>query len=356
MRKLILLISSVLLLASCQEKDSVNLSFSDKALEGTKAYLYLEEDSTNIFAVADSVEIKAGKLSFDLSAPQDTAIAYVYVPAIRDEKKQKIYFIREKGQVNISVEEDGKTEILKGKLNLDYQSFKNRITDIRSEMMADLKNEQKADSLMTLQDRVTFDYYKPLMKTALGEYLYVTDSKGLTTESSRELLKYALPDFKEIIKIWSKPLLLQETMVGEKFVDIKGISPEGKRVALSNYVGKGKIVLVEFWASWCPPCRRDMPFIASLYEEFKDKGLEIVGVSLDTDKKTWTDYLKKANMTWMQISDLKEWDDSPAITDYNIQSIPYTVLVDREGIIQSEYLSGLDLEDKIKELLDDQKE
>ena len=355
MRRLLLLICSVLLFASCQEKEVIKVSLFDNSLDGTRAYLYLEEDSTNVFSAVDSIEIKDGMFSFTLLAPQDTAIAYVYIPAIKNEKEQKIYFVHEKGTISITVKEGGVTEIVAGKLNADYQSFSKRVAEIRAELKANVSNELKADSLMALQDAVTFEYLDPLMATSLGEYLYVIESRGFTGESARRLLDKALPDFRESVKILSKPLLLQETMVGERFIDIKAQSPDGKRVALSNYVGKGKVVLIDFWASWCPPCRRDMPFIVSLYEKYKEQGLEVVGVSLDSDKKAWTDFIQKTNMTWVQMSDFKKWD-SPAIENYNVQSIPYTVLVDREGIIQAEYLSGLDLEEKIQELLGGQTE
>lgn len=356
MRRLLLLVCSVLLFASCQEKEVIKVSLLDNSLDGTRAYLYLEEDSTNVFSAVDSIEIKDGKFSFTLLAPQDTAIAYVYVPAIKNEKEQKIYFVHEKGTINITVKEGGATDVVAGKLNVDYQDFSRRVADIRAELKANVSNELKADSLMALQDEVTVQYLEPLMATSLGEYLYVIESRGFTGQSARKLLDRALPDFRESVKILSKPLLLQETMVGEKFVDIKALSPDGKRVALSSYVGKGKVVLIDFWASWCPPCRRDMPFIASLYEKYKEQGLEVVGVSIDSDKKAWSDFIKKSNMTWVQMSELKEWDDNQGRSDYNVESIPYTVLVDREGIIQAEYLSGLDLEEKIQELLGEQTE
>jgi peroxiredoxin len=141
---------------------------------------------------------------------------------------------------------------------------------------------------------------------------------------------------------------LLSTAVGQKAPEIRMPSPDGKEIALSDY--RGKVVLIDFWASWCAPCRREMPSVVAAYKQYKDKGFEIFGVSLDQDKARWIEAIAADHITWPQVSDLKHWQ-SAAARLYNVQSIPYTVLLDREGRIVAKNLRGKDLEKKLDEVL-----
>lgn len=125
-------------------------------------------------------------------------------------------------------------------------------------------------------------------------------------------------------------------------------NPEGKTIPLSSL--RGKVVLIDFWASWCKPCRRENPNVVKMYNELKDDGFEIYGVSLDRDKGKWVQAIKQDGLTWPQVSDLQFWN-SAAAQLYNVSSIPHTVLVDREGKIIASGLRGQALEAKVKESL-----
>lgn len=124
--------------------------------------------------------------------------------------------------------------------------------------------------------------------------------------------------------------------------------PNGKELRLSSF--RGKIVLIDFWASWCKPCRADMPFVVSLYKKYKNKGFEIFGVSLDKDKQNWIDAIKQDGITWPQVSDLKFWN-SEVVQTFNVEAIPYTILIDKDGKIIAKGLRGKELENKLKEIL-----
>lgn len=122
----------------------------------------------------------------------------------------------------------------------------------------------------------------------------------------------------------------------------------GKSVSLSDY--KGKLVLVEFWASWCSPCRAESPNLLKQYAAFKAKGFEILGVSVDGDKAKWLDAIKKDGLTWTQVSDLKGWDND-ARKVYGISGVPANFLISPEGKIIGTHLMGEALNKKLAELL-----
>jgi peroxiredoxin len=122
----------------------------------------------------------------------------------------------------------------------------------------------------------------------------------------------------------------------------------GQPVALSSF--KGRYVLVDFWASWCGPCRKENPNVVRAYQQFKDKNFTILGVSLDKEKGPWQKAIAADGLTWAHVSDLKFWD-SEVVPKYNIQGIPYNVLVDPNGVVIAENLRGAELDKKLGEVL-----
>ena len=129
------------------------------------------------------------------------------------------------------------------------------------------------------------------------------------------------------------------TEPGETFVDLGLPGPQGQTVWVGDYVGQNKLVLIDFWASWCGPCIRELPNVVKAYERFHDKGLEIVGVSLDKDKASWLAAIEQTGQKWPQMSDLKGWECAGAQI-YGIQSIPANVLIDDHGKIVARDLRG----------------
>ena len=140
------------------------------------------------------------------------------------------------------------------------------------------------------------------------------------------------------------------TEPGNTFVDIALPGPQGQTVWVGDYVGQNKLVLIDFWASWCGPCMREMPTVVKAYERFHAKGLEIVGVSLDKDKASWLAAIEQTGQKWPQMSDLKGWDCLGA-QFYGIQSIPANVLIDEHGKIVARDLRGDALLEEIESRL-----
>jgi len=139
------------------------------------------------------------------------------------------------------------------------------------------------------------------------------------------------------------------TGIGSPAINFTQNTPDQKPFTLSSL--KGKYVLIDFWASWCGPCRGENPHLVSAYSEFKDKNFEIVSISLDEKKDRWLAAIKQDNMSWIHVSDLKGWYNKVAAA-YGIRAIPRNFLIDPNGIIIAKNLRGEEVETKLKEILE----
>jgi len=139
--------------------------------------------------------------------------------------------------------------------------------------------------------------------------------------------------------------------IGKKYDDFKFQTPEGNFKKLSDYVGKSTYCYLDFWASWCKPCIRDIPQLKGIYDKYKDLGFEIIGISLDNDKKLWINALKKVDAPWVHLCDFKG-SKSKVTEAYHIKGVPCGILIDKTGIIIETSLTGSTfLDKKLKELL-----
>jgi peroxiredoxin len=139
-----------------------------------------------------------------------------------------------------------------------------------------------------------------------------------------------------------------ESWVGKNVPDLSLPDVHGKEVSISSF--KGKYLLIDFWASWCGPCRMENPNVVEAYNEFKGKNFTILGVSLDKDADSWKKAIAQDHLTWTHISDLKYWN-SQAVETFGFQGIPFNVLVDPNGKVIAQELRGKDLENKLREVL-----
>ena len=174
----------------------------------------------------------------------------------------------------------------------------------------------------------------------------------LTTSCNQ---KVKVTDSKQKIKVFDSETneeidLAAATGINSKFVDLGLPGPQGQTVWVGDYVGQNKLVLIDFWASWCGPCIRELPHVVKAYDLYHAKGLEIVGVSLDKDKASWLAAIEQTGQKWPQMSDLKGWDCAGAQI-YGIQSIPANVLIDEHGKIIARDLRGEDLVNTIAQQL-----
>jgi peroxiredoxin len=145
----------------------------------------------------------------------------------------------------------------------------------------------------------------------------------------------------------NQPQMNSKFDTGEAVPEISLPNPDGQVINLSDL--QGKYVMIDFWASWCKPCRIENPNVVRVYNKYKDQGFEILGVSLDRDRNSWLQAIEKDGLTWKHVSDLKFWQ-SEAAQSYGINAIPYTVLLDKEGKVIAENLRGASLEAKLGEI------
>ncbi len=157
------------------------------------------------------------------------------------------------------------------------------------------------------------------------------------------------PIFKRVLAQYGKDKF-SNSLIGKKYTNVTLHNGRGEKVKLSEAIGQGKYVLVDFWASWCGPCMGEMPYLKECYAKYKDKGFEIVGISLDKNRAAWINAIAQKELSWPQYSDLDQFDNEAAST-YQVSSIPWNFLCDPEGTIIAISLRGEALAEKLAEVL-----
>lgn len=158
----------------------------------------------------------------------------------------------------------------------------------------------------------------------------------------------AYPDNFYVLNLHNQIIAGKATAIGAVAPDFILQDTSGTNISLSSFLGK--YVLIDFWAAWCGPCRKEMPNMVKLYADFKGKNFEILGISLDKTRDKWVGAIKSEHMTWPQVSDLKFWQSEVAAI-YGVKAIPYTILLDKDGKIIAKNLRGEELYNKVESLL-----
>jgi thiol-disulfide isomerase/thioredoxin len=360
MKKIIFLFLSAIaiLLASCKGNSySIDGKFSDNSFDGETIYLQkLDSMDLETITVIDSVAIKDGK--FTLKGTTDEPVmGFISVGKLKQATRDTpvATVILEPGTINMVFD---KTNVTFGgtpkndefnKILVVENQLTNRIYDITPEDAGNSVVKEEIDTLQKELQKLTFNFAKANISNKAGKFLLYSSAQVLTKEQLNELIAASDTVFqnRDDIKALVKALNRVKPEIGNPYSDAQLIDLEGSVATLSQYVGENRLVLIDFWASWCQPCIQEMPVLIKVYNTYKPKGLEIVGISVDDDKNKWINSVKTNKMTWVQLADAS----TMASQLYEVGAIPHTVLIDENGIVIAKDLRGKELENKIAEIL-----
>ena len=217
-------------------------------------------------------------------------------------------------------------------IKIKSDSLKSVKKEMRMKMITD--NPNSLVSAMAISDLLSFKLIKPSEAKAL----YAKMDKDLQQSRIGLNLNKTLANSVE-----------QTSAIGDKVANFSAPMPNGEVLSLNDALGK-KITILDFWASWCRPCRIENPNVVKVYNKYKDQGLEIIGISLDKSESKWKAAIEKDGLTWKHMSNLKSWQE-PIARSFGVRSIPATFILDENGVIIAKDLRGAALENKIKQLL-----
>jgi peroxiredoxin len=353
---------------SCGEKGSSTegvVQISGKIENRPDGLVILSQFTDSRPKVLDTLEIdNSGQFSYELAV--DTPTFYelnLYGQrsvrlALYKEDVSVSYDFSDPASLAIEGSQDTKEMLKIEKLMESYQLDVNKLNEAYYEAMS--KNDAEAIKVIQTQAMKLESEQAEKVKemiTSMGDSFAPLAAVGLLNPKNDfpfidELVAKLNDNYPGTISILQMKQQLDEMRVlsvGQPAPEIELPSPDGTMVKLSDL--RGKYVLIDFWAAWCKPCRQENPNVVRLYNEYKDKGFEVFGVSLDRTKEDWVKAIADDQLTWTQVSDLKYFNSVAAET-YQIQAIPATYMIDPDGKIIAKDLRGPSLEQKLSELFD----
>lgn len=236
----------------------------------------------------------------------------------------------------------------------DYQVKRDSLIKVYFSLSESDKHLGKAiGSQINIIDSIVLNYRKSFIRQEKPSYFTMQELYFLRNDLGKDSLKYLFNRFPEQLRLTNQGSVIYQYInnvkpeLGSKFIDIEAENLTGKKVKISDF--NGKYVLLDFWASWCAPCRQENPEFVKVYEEFKNKGFEIYGYSTDVNRASWAKAIESDNLPWVNVSDLKGfYSEGPA--RYQVRAIPQNFLIDKKGFIIARNIKSEGLRVKLREL------
>ena len=369
---------AALVMASCQQKEQEDYTVKGTLKNASAQTIYLEEVSLETLqpVIVDSATITSNG-AYDLNTL--TKGETIYNLRLNGNRFPFVSFINDTKEITIdadfknfddpyTIKGSAASESLKqylytigNKVNAlneisypkDTLSYKKPQRDSIRHEVAGRQESAINDLKSYAADFINKSQHAPLTLYALSSYQSIASNPafGLQTFTEQEvktIIANAAKKHPTNTSLASLNQSLNRPQGSKTAPDFTLPDVNGQPVSLSSF--KGKYVLVDFWASWCRPCRIENPNVVAAYNQYKDKNFTILGVSLDKEKEPWLKAIKDDNLTWTHVSDLSFWD-SKVVPLYNIEAIPYNVLLDPQGNVIADRLTGADLQAKLSEVL-----
>lgn len=356
-------------LHACSPDFSIDAEIGSDAYDGVTVYMIRKHpvERSEDF-VMDSTVIAGGRYSFSCPvtdgsfiagfelAPKDTVGHTVFYYDIPDAS-----CVVEPGKVSLIYTEYG-VSVSGTPWNEDYERLVLAPSrQARASSAEYVDRTSLSDSVSVFYERIKPDFVSFIRKyagTGPGITLFFSRSRQFYADSLYAELCSSVPqeyiameqagEKRRRAEMEAEAAAKKMVRVGNPYVDFISRTFDGETVRLSDFVRPGHVTLLDFWASWCRPCRAEIPELKRLYEKYHEAGLQIISVSLDTDKDAWSGAVAEENMPWPQWSVLEGFESSSAKA-YAVHSIPFVVLIDADGKIALVNIHGQSLEDKIRE-------
>ncbi|MCK5537824.1 MAG: redoxin domain-containing protein [Bacteroidales bacterium] len=332
----------------------------------TDSLVFLQDYVDGEWIVLDSTPIVEGLFEFrgEFESPK---VLYI---ALKGGKRKYLNFFTDNASISITAHADSlkNAAIIGSKVNDEYAVYQDSISkfEVRSQELYQqyLAAQENQDPAQIKKIEAEYEIIYEKQQDFSQNYVWNNNasyiSPYIVIRSLSHSLEYSeldsfLQHFDASIsnsiyfqQIEDRVRVLKSVAIGMEAPEIELADTAGlSSIKLSDY--RGKYVLIDFWASWCRPCRKDNPGNLALYKEFKDKGFEIFGVAFDQTKEDWVEAIAQDGITWPQVSDLKYWNCAAGKT-YGVRSIPHTVLIDPQGIIIAKNIRGEELRTKVESL------
>lgn len=364
MRNLILLVAVLFSLTACMRVDysiKGTITGDSEVLKSGKVYL---ENVDRSMPIRDTADIIEGEFVFEgtVLTPEQYVISVVGLNGVIEIFVENDDYVITGSELDLRGSEvkGGHTQQLLVELKAKYDELETKYDTQKmvAEYNMSTTLEKRKEEILAEYDKFTAEVNSiegeildsnPLSHFSLQSLYRKVDEMDFTKVKEKLDAFKADAEFEAnrfVMAIEEQVAVLERLQVGQMAPDFILKDPSGKEIALSDVYKKNKITMIDFWAGWCPPCRKFNPELVRIYNQFKGQGFQILGVSMDRDRDTWLKAIKDDKLTWPQVSDVKSWDTEP-VRLYNIKSIPQNVFVDQEGRIMARKMD----KDKIVEFL-----